>query len=147
MVSCHGRSIETLGFIVIKLRHSTVTPQSLHPTLGGYSHAVEVLPNYRYLFVSGQIPVRPDGTVPDNFPDQCNAVWDNVASVLYHAEYEFADLVKVTTFLSAATYGDENGRIRRTRLGDVQPALTVVITGIYDKAWLLEIEVVAARPA
>jgi len=26
----------------------------------------------------------------------------------------------------------------------VQPALTVVITGIYDEAWLLEIEAIAA---
>jgi hypothetical protein len=29
-------------------------------------------------------------------------------------------------------------------LGDRSPALTIVIAGIYDEAWLLEIEAVAA---
>jgi 2-iminobutanoate/2-iminopropanoate deaminase len=29
-------------------------------------------------------------------------------------------------------------------LGERAPALTVIITGIYDEAWLLEIEAIAA---
>jgi 2-iminobutanoate/2-iminopropanoate deaminase len=28
-------------------------------------------------------------------------------------------------------------------LGDHSPALTIIITGIYDEAWLLEIEAIA----
>jgi enamine deaminase RidA (YjgF/YER057c/UK114 family) len=132
---------------VNKLRHDTVDPPILHPTQGGYAHAVEVSPNYRYLFISGQIPVRPDGTIPETFADQCHVVWDNLLAILSSAGYEAKDLVKVSTFLSSAIYGDENGEIRRNRLGELRPALTVVLTGIYDKSWLLEIEAVAAKPA
>jgi 2-iminobutanoate/2-iminopropanoate deaminase len=34
--------------------------------------------------------------------------------------------------------------VRREVLGTHAPALTVIITGIYDPRWLLEIEAVAA---
>jgi enamine deaminase RidA (YjgF/YER057c/UK114 family) len=54
------------------------------------------------------------------------------------------NLVKVTTFLSSREYRTENSTIRQQVLGEHTPALTVIITGIYDPAWLLEIEAIAA---
>jgi enamine deaminase RidA (YjgF/YER057c/UK114 family) len=56
-----------------------------------------------------------------------------------------ADLVEVTTYLSDRAYRAENSVIRQEVLGDHAPALTVIITGIYDEAWLLEIEAIAAK--
>ena len=56
----------------------------------------------------------------------------------------FDDLVKVTIFLSDRRYGVENRQIRQEMLGPRSPALTVIITGIFEAAWLLEIEAVAA---
>jgi enamine deaminase RidA (YjgF/YER057c/UK114 family) len=38
----------------------------------------------------------------------------------------------------------ENREIRQEILGDRSPALTVIITGIFDQAWLVEIEAIAA---
>ena len=111
---------------------------------GSYSQAVEVLGASRLLHVSGQIPVRSDGTVPDSFGEQCRLVWANVEAQLQAAGMGLDNLVKVTTFLSGRRYADENGEVRRAVLGDRTPALTVIITGIYDEAWLLEIEAVAA---
>ena len=90
--------------------------------------------------------MRSDGSVPDTLPAQCHVVWDNLLRILAAAGYEPNHLVKVTTFLASAAYGDDNRAIRRERIGDLRPALTVVITGIYDSSWLLEIEAVAARP-
>ena len=55
-----------------------------------------------------------------------------------------ADLVKVTIFLSDRTQRAENARIRKEILGAHSPALTIIITGIYDEAWLLEIEAITA---
>jgi 2-iminobutanoate/2-iminopropanoate deaminase len=54
------------------------------------------------------------------------------------------NLVKVTIFLSERAYSAENREVRRAVLGDRAVALTVIITGIFDAAWLLEIEAVAA---
>ena len=58
----------------------------------------------------------------------------------------YEHLVKVTTFLSDRKYADQNAAIRREKLGGHAPALTVIIAGIYDKGWLLEIEGIAAAP-
>ncbi len=53
------------------------------------------------------------------------------------------NIVKHTTYLSDRQYRDQNSTVRREVLGDRNPALTVVITGIYDEEWLLEIEAIA----
>ena len=55
------------------------------------------------------------------------------------------NLVKVTVFLSDRKYREANSRIRKELLGQISPALTIIITGIYDEKWLLEIEAIAAR--
>jgi enamine deaminase RidA (YjgF/YER057c/UK114 family) len=54
------------------------------------------------------------------------------------------DVTKVTTFLSYRRYRQENYEVRMEVLGEHSPALTVIITGIYDESWLLEIEAIAA---
>jgi 2-iminobutanoate/2-iminopropanoate deaminase len=111
--------------------------------VGGYSQAVEISGAQRILHVSGQVPVDRAGPCPSSFGDQCRLVWRNVEAQLHAAGMSLDNLVKVTTFLSDRRHGDENSRIRQDILGDRSPALTIVITGIYDEGWLLEIEAVA----
>lgn len=112
---------------------------------GGYAQAMLVEPGKSLLFVSGQIPVDTAGEVPAGFAAQCRLVWRNIMAQLAAADMDLTHLVKVTTFLSDRRHRDENGAIRREVLGDHTPALTVVVCDIYDPAWLLEIEAVAAR--
>ncbi len=98
----------------------------------------------RLLFVSGQVPEDEDGHIPGDFDGQCRLAWRNVVSVLEAADMTVRDLVKVTVLLSDRRYREANARIRHEVLGGHGPALTVIITGIYDESWLLEIEAVAA---
>ena len=119
-------------------------PASIAAPEGHYSHAIDVAPGSRYLFISGQIPVRSDGYVPDDFESQCRTVWDNIDSVLASAGLGSQHLVKITTFLASANYAEINGRIRRERLGILRPALTVVVVALLEPRWLLEIEAIAA---
>ncbi|GAA1563633.1 RidA family protein [Actinomadura kijaniata] len=98
----------------------------------------------RLVFVSGQVPEDETGHVPEDFDSQCRLAWRNVLSVLEAADMTVRNLVKVTVFLSDRRYREANARIRHEVLGDHSPALTIIITGIYDEAWLLEIEAVAA---
>lgn len=118
-------------------------PPTVAPPVGGYSHAVEVPAGSRLLFISGQIPERADGTVPQGFEAQCHAIWDNITCVLDSAGLGTGDLVKVTTFLTDPAQADSNGRIRRERLGTARPALTVVAVRTLESRWLLEIEAIA----
>ena len=111
---------------------------------GGYAQALEVAGAKRLLFISGQIPETAQGEVPKDFPSQARVAWANVFAQLEAAGMSVANLVKVTTFLSSREYGIVNREIRKEALGEHMPALTVIITGIFDEAWLLEIEAIAA---
>jgi len=111
---------------------------------GGYAQALEVEGARRLLFISGQIPETAQGEVPKDFPSQARLAWANVFAQLEAAGMSVGNLVKVTTFLSSREYGIVNREIRKEALGEHTPALTVIITGIFDDAWLLEIEAVAA---
>lgn len=112
---------------------------------GGYVQAFGINRPKRLVFISGQIPEGKDGLVPEDFAGQCRLVWAHLLAQLNAAGLGLDHLVKVTTFLADRKYGDENGRIRREILGDWQPALTVVIAGIFNEAWLVEIEAIAAE--
>lgn len=112
---------------------------------GGYSQATEVSATTRRLYISGQIPVTVNGETPATFKDQARLVWANVAAQLDAAGMGIGDLVKVTTFLSDRKYNLENREIRQEALGAHAPALTVIITGIFDENWLLEIEAIAEK--
>jgi 2-iminobutanoate/2-iminopropanoate deaminase len=110
-----------------------------------YAQALEVSGFKRLLMVSGQIPVATDGGVPGGFEAQCRLAWANVEAQLRAAGMTLDNLVKVTIFLSSRDYVMENRRIREQVMGARQIALTVIITGIFDEKWLLEIEAVAAE--
>jgi 2-iminobutanoate/2-iminopropanoate deaminase len=98
----------------------------------------------RLLFISGQVPADAEGKVPARFDDQCRLAWRNVEAQLIAAGMKVTDLVKVTMFLSDRQYRAANAAVRKEVLGAHAPALTIIITGIYDEEWLLEIEAIAA---
>lgn len=98
----------------------------------------------RLLFISGQVPTDAKGQAPEGFEAQARLTWSNVEAQLHAAGMSLDDLVKVTIFLSDRAHRADNTRIRHEILGDRWPALTVIITGIFDEAWLLEIEAFAA---
>ncbi|OLB81020.1 MAG: enamine deaminase RidA, partial [Actinobacteria bacterium 13_2_20CM_2_71_6] len=107
---------------------------SLAPQPGSYAQGTLVGNANRMLFVSGQVPETPDGTVPEDFDGQCRLAWRNVLTVLREAGMTARSLAKVTVFLSDRRYREANARIRHEVLGDHKPALTIIITGIYDEA-------------
>ncbi len=109
----------------------------------GYAQCVSVTGPHRTVYVSGQIPVRADGTVPTDFAEQAEVAWANVAAQLRAAGLGLEHVVKHTTYLSDRAYRDTYCTVRRRVLGDHDPALTVIIADIFDEAWLLEIEAIA----
>jgi 2-iminobutanoate/2-iminopropanoate deaminase len=127
------------------MKIDSINAASAPQAAGGYSQAVAVAGAGRLLFISGQIPQTPAGDVPNEFPAQARLVWQNVCAQLGAAGMTVANLVKVTIFLSSRQFATLNREIRQELLGAHCPALTVIITGIFDENWLLEIEAVAAE--
>ena len=130
----------TIDLVKLSPVNSAIAPRAA----GGYSQAIEVTGAQRILYVSGQVPETFDGKVPKDFVEQARVVWNNVIAQLASANMTVENLIKVTTFLSAREFAVPNGEIRREFLGGHCPSLTVIITGIFDEKWLLEIEAIAA---
>ena len=114
------------------------------PVQGSYPQAVEVSGATRWLFLSGQVPVGPNGAPPADFRGQCEQVWANVQTQLAAAGMSLDNLVKVTTFLASRDHAVENREVRLRVLDGRQPALTVVIVDLFEDGWMVEIEAVAA---
>ena len=120
--------------------------RAINPTKTGWAQANEVRDISRLLFISGQVPADHDGKVPEDPKAQCRLAWSNVNAQLDAAGLTLDNLVKVTIFLSHRRYIQDAYEVRTEVLGtSVVPAMTIVITGIYDEKWLLEIEGIAAE--
>ena len=91
----------------------THNPATVCPPAGGYSMGVELTQHRRLLFVSGQVPEKSDGIVPEGFEAQCEQAWRNVIAVLAAAGLGVEHLVKVTTFLTDRTQLVPNRIIRQ----------------------------------
>ena len=112
-----------------------------------YSHGVEAPPGARWLHVSGQVGVDPDGRTPEGIEAQAALAFRNLGAVLASAGMAAGDVVKLTVYLTHA--GDIPAlRAARDRFqGDARPASTlVVVQALARPEWRVEIEAVAARP-
>ena len=65
--------------------NKTHTPDSVAAPFGPYSHAVEVPPGARLLYISGEVGALPDGTVPEGVEAQADACWQNIIAILADA--------------------------------------------------------------
>src|SRR5258708_39475365 len=75
-------------------------PAAVHAPSSGYSMGLELGQHRRLLFISGQVPERSDGSVPEGFEAQCEQAWRNVIEVLATAGLGVEHLVKLNTFLT-----------------------------------------------
>ena len=117
--------------------------QPIQPSTTSYAQARLIQRASKLLFVSGQTPTDSDGRAPASFAAQARLAWINVETQLNAGGMGFANLAKVTIFLSDRRHRAENTRIRAEVLGAATPAITVIIADIFDEAWLLEIEAIA----
>ncbi len=120
-------------------------PAAVHAPSSGYSMGLELDGHHRLLFVSGQVPERPDGTVPEGFEAQCEQAWRNVIEVLAAGGLGIEHLVKINTFLTDRSQLPANRAIRQRMLQGHEPASTVMVAETVDGKWLLEIEAIAAE--
>lgn len=125
------------------MQKTSFNPDGVAAPVGGYAHGCLVTEGRRILFVSGQIPAAPDGSIPADFESQARNVWRNIETVLKQAGMGFDNLVKVTAFLTDRAHILPNRKIRTEMLGDRRIAMSAIIAGTLDPAWLLEVEAIA----
>jgi enamine deaminase RidA (YjgF/YER057c/UK114 family) len=108
-----------------------------------YNQAVVVTGSVRILYISGQLGMDTDGTTPSTMAEQARLAWRNIAAQLSEADMGFDNLVKVTMIIPDAAEIPASRPARTEALGDRRPASTVIVAGLANPAWKIEIEAIA----
>jgi enamine deaminase RidA (YjgF/YER057c/UK114 family) len=100
------------------------------------------------VFVSGTAPVMPDGAEPPADPyGQARRCLEIIVAALAEAGAGPDDVVRTRMFLVRAEDWEEVARAHADVFGEVRPAATaVVVAGLLDPRWLVEIEADAVVP-
>lgn len=121
-------------------------PSTIAAPLGAYSNGVSAPGGGRWLYIAGQIGVRPDGSMATTFVDQAEAAWSNLVAILADAGMTTQHLVKVTHYLVRPDDLKQYNPVRGKHLGIARPASTLIIAQALAKPeWLFEVEAVAWR--
>lgn len=123
-----------------------ITPAGIRPPAANYSHATVVPPGARWLYASGQLGVRPDGTVPESFEAEVAQCFDNVMAILTAAGMAARDLVRLDAYLTDVADLRAYMAVRDRYVETPPPASTLFVVQALARPELrLEIEAVAAQ--
>jgi enamine deaminase RidA (YjgF/YER057c/UK114 family) len=104
----------------------------------GFSRALRV---GRRVLVSGTGPVWPDGSCSADAAVQARRCFEIISTALVEAGAALTDMVRTRMFVTDAAVADAVGSVHGELLGDVRPAATmVVVAGLLDPRWTVEIE-------
>jgi enamine deaminase RidA (YjgF/YER057c/UK114 family) len=125
-----------------------LTPDDL-PAPNGYSHVVVAPPGARTVWISGQIPMTADGTVPTEPRAQAELAFANVGRGLAAAGAGWRDVVKLTFFVTDMEVLPELRSARDAVVDAAHPPASslVRVAGLVRDDLLLEVEAVAVLPA
>jgi reactive intermediate/imine deaminase len=113
------------------------------------SHYTDAVRAGELLFVSGIVPIDGEGHLVggDDVVAQARQVLANLGVVLSAARATFADVVKVTVYLTDIADRTRINPVRQEVFGDARPASTLVeVSALAVPGAKLEIEAVALIP-
>ena len=107
----------------------------------GFSRAIRVGDR---VLVSGTAPIWPDGSCDPDPGVQMRRCLTIAEEALHEAGASLDDVVRTRTYLTDADDWPEVGRAHGEALGQARPAATmVVVAGLLDPRWKVELEVEA----
>jgi ribosomal-protein-alanine N-acetyltransferase len=124
-----------------------LNPPTVHAPAGAYSHTAVVPAGTELIFLSGQVGLRPDGSLPPSLAEQSRQAFANIGALLAAHGASPKDIVKLTAFLVA---GQDLQAFRAERVafmeGHAPTSTLVFISQLVDPAMLVEVEAVVAKP-
>lgn len=124
-------------------------PAGIATPASRYSHCVEVTSPARWLHISGQVGVGPDGAIREGLTAQLDQCFANIDAALSSAGMTKSNVVKMTIFLTVP--GADAVTLYRQRrdawiadAGHAPAATYLVVQELASPKFLCEVEAVAA---
>lgn len=126
------------------MERRTIPGTGAYEPVVGYSRAVVA---GERVHVSGTAANPPDGSPPpEDVYDQTLLCLELIGTALEQAGTSLAHVVRTRVYLTDPADFDGFARAHREVFGEVRPANTTVLAGLFDPRWKVEIEVEAVLP-
>jgi 2-iminobutanoate/2-iminopropanoate deaminase len=114
------------------------------PFNNAYHHGVEVPSGGCTLYVSGQVGMAKDGSVPQGMTAQAEIVWQNLNAILRDAHMDISNIVKMTAYVVGIENFGDYAQVRGKYLGDHVCASTGLgVAALIVPELLVEVEIIA----
>jgi 2-iminobutanoate/2-iminopropanoate deaminase len=121
-------------------------PDTVAAPIGAYVHAVEIPPNSRTLYISGQVGIGPDGLLKEGVEAQSEQVFANILAILKANDMGLEDMVKFTSYLVNPSDLQAYRAARVRAFGDFRTASTLaIVQALAGPQYLVEVEAIAAK--
>lgn len=101
-------------------------PENIHQPVAPYVHQIEVTGPHRWLTLSGQIGMQPDGTIPEDAVAQLKIALENIRKNLENANMEVRDITKLVFYLVGDMEASQRKEVISNFLGDHLPCTTLI---------------------
>ena len=123
-----------------------LSPPTVRPPFGRYSHGILVSPGAALVVTSGQLGIRPDETIPDDVRAQAELCFAACAAILAEAGMGMADVIRINAFVTSREDVPAYMAVRDRWVTDPLPASTlVIVSGFTRPEFKVEVEVTAAK--
>lgn len=120
-----------------------ISTSSAPSPVAAYSQAIEA---GGLVFTAGQVGSDPaGGALPDDVDSQAELCFTNIAAILREAGLGYADVAKVTMFLTDMAQFATVNRVYERYVGNHRPARTTVGVVALPRGALIEVEAIAIR--
>ena len=128
------------------MSNMSITPVSTTNAPAAVGHYTQAIKHAGLVYVSGQLPVAPDGSHhPEaDFDEQARQAIRNLISVAEAAGASAEELLKVTVYIVDVANWPRFNEVYAQMLGDVRPARSVVPVPELHYGYLVEIDAIAA---
>lgn len=123
-----------------------INPDSIVKPASNYAQGIVHAGNAKRLVISGQIGVRPDGSMCEGLEAQAEQAWHNLLAVVVAAGFKREDLIRVTTYVTVPGQVAVCRSVRDRVLEEHSCANTYLeISGLAAPGLLVEIEAEAVQ--
>ena len=127
-----------------------LNPSTVGAPAAAYSLGTKVAAGAEYVFTSGIVATKADGSIVDDITEQAESIWFAIGEILTAGGFSFDDLVGYTTYVvDRPELTPDLAKVMAVRdrvLAGRKPTSTlIVVPRLARPEWLLEIAAVAAR--